>query len=171
MHRYLLPYAVTVCVCCGTILRKVNTMISSPYLNCKTESPAQPNEDWKRQNVLQSLNCGLVLQDILFSREHLLFSVVSKSLPSFYYLSPGNGFEHQCFLLTILIMNVLNDFPKIQSGLYTYPYHTLQKVTRYMPYKSVLYLRGDSLFSQQQKAATALSTEVKCYVTTAFMPA
>lgn len=113
----------------GTIPRKVNTMISSPYLNCKTESPAEPNEDWKRQNVLQSLNCGLRLQDILFSREHLLFSVVLKSLPSFYYLSPGNGFEHQCFLLTILIINILNDFPKIPSGLCTYPYHTLQKVT------------------------------------------
>lgn len=71
---YLLLYAVTICVCflpaSGTIPRKVNSMITSPYLNCKTESPAQPN-DWKWWNVLQSINCGLGLQDIFFSRKHL----------------------------------------------------------------------------------------------------
>lgn len=32
-------------------------------------------------------------------------------------------------ILAILVINVLKDFPKIPSGLYTYPYYTLQKVT------------------------------------------
>lgn len=150
MHRYLLPHAVTICVCflpaSDTIPRKVNSMVSSPYLNCKAESPAQPNEDWKRQNVLWSLNCGLGLKDISFSREHLIFSVGLKSLSSIiFHQEMGLNIN----VLTILIINVLKDYPKIPSGLYNYPYHTLQKVTWHMPYKSVL--RGDSSFCHQQR--------------------
>lgn len=82
----------------GKITRKVNPTIISSYLYCKTESPAQLSEDWKRQNVLQSLNCGLGLQIIFFPRENLIFSIdLLVSPPSSHSLSPGNRFKDHYF--------------------------------------------------------------------------
>lgn len=82
----------------GKITRKVNPTITSSYLYCKTESPAQLSEDWKRQNVLQSLNCGLGLQIIFFPRENLIFSIdLLVSPPSSHSLSPGNRFKDHYF--------------------------------------------------------------------------
>lgn len=121
-----LSCAVIICACflsaSGKITRKVNPTITSSYLYCKTESPAQLSEDWKRQNVLQSLNCGLGLQDIFFPRENLM------SLSHLHILFHQEiGLKITIFL--IILINILNNFPKIQSGLCTYSYPALQKAT------------------------------------------